>query len=422
MKNHNVAQVFEHEFLAFDDGIRNKDFYVNKLIKYGEKTNYKYFKVYNRKIKFSNFVGIIQIKSLTIEVLPKVDRETNSGESKNKCHDILIYMLKECKQIKLDAISNARLKIKSMSLLDLYYDVFLSELETIVRGNLKKNYRRVQENLNKAKGQINFPKHIAINYIHQEKCYSEHTVYDKNNLINQILFKALNELNNFVYYSKYAIRIKNLILAFEGISDISITDKTFDKIVLDRNSQRYKTALNVAKLILFNQNPDMQAGTSDIFAILFDMNKLFELYITRQLKKAANEFYKINLQVNSQVSKIFWKRKNIIPDIILQYTQNNEMKKIIVDTKWKMLKNNSPSDEDLRQIFTYNIHFGSNGGVLIYPNANNQALKYQFYHKSALMSDEHSHYCSLYFVDLLDGKGKLDRSLGSKILQDLILN
>ncbi|MHB1687807.1 MAG: McrC family protein [Ignavibacteriaceae bacterium] len=422
MKNHNVLQVFEHEFLSFDDGIRNKDFYINKLIKYGDKTNYKYFRVYNRRIKFSNFVGIIQINSLTIEVLPKVDREINSEDSKKKCHDILIFMLKECKQIKLDAISNALLKIKSLSLLDLYYDVFLSELESIVRGNLKKNYRRVQENLNKVKGQINFPKHIAKNYIHQEKCYSEHTVYDKNNLINQILFKALNRLNNFIYNSKYAIRIKKLLFAFEGVSDISITDKTFDKIVQDRNSQRYKTALNIAKLILLNQNPDIQTGTTDILAILFDMNKLFELYITRQLIKAANEFSKINLQVNSQVSKKFWKRKNIIPDIILQYAQNNEMKKIIVDTKWKMLKNNSPSDEDLRQIFTYNIHFGSNGGVLIYPNANNQALKDQFYHKSELMSDEYSHYCNLYFVDLLNEKGQLDRSLGSKILQDLIFN
>jgi len=124
---------------------------------------------------------------LTIEILPKADSKDNNEESKGKWHDALISMLQECKLIKLSSISNAKLKLKSASILDLYYEAFLTETEKIVRQGLVKSYRNISENLNKVKGKINFTKHTLKNYLHKEKFFVEHKIYDENNKFNQIL-------------------------------------------------------------------------------------------------------------------------------------------------------------------------------------------------------------------------------------------
>ena len=129
----NILQVFEHHTLKVDEDSTFKMVHFNALEKYGYKTKEKFFSVGNKRIKFSNYVGVIQVKNLTIEVLPKADNKGDDQTSKDKWHNALIAMLKECQLIKLNTISNAKLKLKSASILDLYYDLFLSETETICK-------------------------------------------------------------------------------------------------------------------------------------------------------------------------------------------------------------------------------------------------------------------------------------------------
>ena len=112
--NKNIIQVFEHQILKVNGDNKFDERNFNALKNYGYKTGEKYYSVGHKRIQFSNYVGVIQVKNLTIEILPKADSNDDCAKSKSKWHDALISMLQECKLIKLSSISNAKLKLSGI--------------------------------------------------------------------------------------------------------------------------------------------------------------------------------------------------------------------------------------------------------------------------------------------------------------------
>ncbi|MBT4969317.1 MAG: restriction endonuclease, partial [Bacteroidetes bacterium] len=411
-KSWNTLQVFEHQTLMVDDDSRFKMTHFNILEKYGYRTKEKYYSVGNKRIKFSNYVGVIQVKNLTIEILPKADNLEINQRSKDKWHDALISMLNECKLIKLDAITNARLKLKSCSVLDLFYDHFLTETEKIIKQGLRKNYRTIEENLSKLKGKILFTNHIKKNSLHQEQFYVQHEIFDKDNFLNQILFKALNILYSISDNSTHHVRIKRLLLHFEEISDENITATWFDRIYYNRNTERYRQAIKLAKLIILRYSPDLKGGNENILAITFDMNALYENYVYRKLK--VLEFNnKIPIDgVFAQNRKPFWESRGVRADILVK-TQSGSF---IIDTKWKILKDTKPSDDDLKQMLVYNVYYDSSLSILLYPKTTIESdVKKPFKHP--YLSDK---YCQIAFIDLFNNDGKLEKELGMRVYSELL--
>jgi 5-methylcytosine-specific restriction enzyme subunit McrC len=111
---------------------------------------------------------------------------------------------------------------------------------------------------------------------------------------------------------------------------------------------------------------------------MFDMNLLWERFIYHSLRKNG-------LNVSYQNSKEFWKlpdelKVNIRPDLVIE----SKNKKYIIDTKWKILKDSRPSDDDLKQMFAYSHYFQSSHTVLCYPgviqaiNSGTFSMDYEF--------------------------------------------
>lgn len=411
-KSKNILQVFEHQTLKADESTNFKMVHFNSLEKYGYKTKEKYFSIGNRRIKFNNYVGVIQVKNLTIEILPKADNNTEDQISKDKWHTALISILKECKLIKLNAISSARLKLKSASILDLYYDLFLSETETIFKHGLKKNYRAVDENLNKLKGKILFTNHIRKNAFHKERIFVEHKTFDANNKLNQILLKALLILKTISHQSSHNIRIQKLLLNFEGITEENITQKWFEKLKYDRNTERYRQSITLAKLIILKYSPDLKGGNENVLSILFDMNMLYENYVYRKLKTLQNNSENPIINVKEQNRTPFWESRGLRADIIVE----TEYKRVVIDTKWKVLKDNNPSDSDLKQMFVYNLHYATDLSILLYPKTNlDSSEKKPFRDKNFKTLN-----CQVAFADLFNIEGNLDVDLGKRIYNELL--
>ena len=411
-KSKNIIQVFEHQTLKVDETSNFKMTHFNALEKYGYKTKEKYFSIGNKRIKFNNYVGVIQAKNLTIEILPKADNKEDDQLTKDKWHDALILMLKECKLIKLNSVSNAKLKLKSASILDLYYDIFLSETEIIFKHGLRKSYRTIHENLNKVKGKILFTNHIRKNAFHKEKFYVEHKIFDGDNKLNQILLKALSILKNIAHNPTHNIRINKLLLNLEGISEKNITEKWFDNIKFDRNTERYRQAVNLAKLIILKYSPDLKGGNENVLAIMFDMNILYENYVFRKLKALQLDPNIPILKVREQNRTPFWETRGLRADIVVE----TKDKHLVIDTKWKVLKDSKPSDADLKQMFVYNLHYDTDLSILLYPNTGiDTAEKKPF--RNEKFKDLN---CQVAFTNLFNEKGKLEKELGLKIYNELL--
>lgn len=411
--NNNVIQIYEYDSLRLNKDAKFKKSHFESLVKFSGRTNSKFFTVGHNKITFGQYVGVIQVKGLTIEILPKADKD-NSAESYDKWRNALLSMLHECKLIKLESLTNAFLKLKSSSLVDLYFDVFLTEVEKLLRQGLSKKYRRIENNIDALKGKLSLNRHIKNNYIHKERFFCEYQNYDRNHLINQIILRALKLLCKLTNNHELLSRSERLLKNLEDIEDAIINENTFKKVRLDRNTERYDYSLRLAKLIILNYSPDLKSGDEDVLAILFDMNKLFENFTYRKLKKLEREHPE--LRIREQVRKKFWGTRGIKPDILVEDITNNRT--LVIDTKWKVLKELKPSYEDLKQMFVYNHYYKTSLSILLYPKVQYDSEAKRPFHPYRTDSEDIN--CQLCFLDLFDDNQKLKVDLGEQIYKEFL--
>lgn len=89
-----LIRVFEYEKLHLE-GYKNGLLSVpqfDALVKYNQKNDSRFFTVIHKGIKLKQYVGVIQVGKLTIEVLPKADRKQASEENKSVWHQVLFQM------------------------------------------------------------------------------------------------------------------------------------------------------------------------------------------------------------------------------------------------------------------------------------------------------------------------------------------
>lgn len=395
MPKSKTISVFEHERLTFKSEPNFTGKLFEQLEKYHGINGTPYFSLIHKGVKFNQYVGVIQVGDTAIEVLPKTDRSTLD---KKIWRDVLIQMLRITSGIEAASTSKSDLRLQRNSIFDLYIELFIKECERLTHQGLVKKYRKVKENQTALKGRLHIPGQIRDNIIHKERFYVEYSKYDFNHLINQILKKTLVVLSQIPIRSDLRSRVKSQLLYFEEIEDCTVHEQMFNQIYLNRKTERYSEAIEIARLILLNYHPDISKGSNHVLALMFDMNQLWERFITKMMRRHLSDKY----QVKAQSNKVFWRsessRKRLKPDILL-IPKDESSKKIVVDTKWKTPTKNRPSDNDLRQIFAYNRLFESHDGVLLYPGTEKQVTgKYE---------TEFGGNCTLQTINVLDHTGKL---------------
>jgi 5-methylcytosine-specific restriction enzyme subunit McrC len=382
----------------------------------------KYFNIGNKRVYFKNYVGVLQIGNITIEILPKADR-TQGEEAIKKWHNALTFMLHICGYLNIDSISHADLQIQKVTLIDLFYKVFVEEVEVIVHQGLTRKYRYNTDNRNFLKGRLIFSKHIAQNHLHKEMFFTAAQVYDHNNLFNQILFKALKILKIKGNNNRFHNEICGLLYYFDDIADVPVTESVFADLQFTRNTAIYEKAITLARLIIQNYSPDIKTGMNNLIGLLFDMNMLYEKVVYKLLKRHEIQFQGYQLQLSSQHSKKFWNSRSIRPDIMGEYFSLNDQnrKRFIIDTKWKCPYDGNPADDDLKQMFAYNVHFGVFNSILLYPNCQCEIPKTDSFYDSVSIKQEFKfHSCSTAYIQLFDEDGKINSNAGMELLNSIL--
>lgn len=355
--------VFEHEVICFDKGekrITEEQF--NALQNYYGKGVPYYSLCYNG-VQFNEYVGVIQIGKTVIEVLPKADR--NNTDDRN-WHGILIGMLKAVGGFDIKATSYSNLKIEPNTILDLYFELFIKEIEYLLHNGLVKQYRKKEGNVTALKGSLQFGKHIQQNLTHQERFYVRHTTYDVEHKLHFILYKTIRLLKQINTNVGLHSRIGALLLHFPEMPEMKVTESTFEKLVFNRKTQSYKKAIDIAKLLLLQYHPDVSKGRNNVLALMFDMNKLWEQFVYVSLRKHKDA----TISITAQTSKFFWKpergnRSKIRPDIVVNKDKDDGC--VVLDTKWKNLNGYNPSPDDLRQMYVYHEYYRAKRVALVYP-------------------------------------------------------
>jgi 5-methylcytosine-specific restriction enzyme subunit McrC len=399
MKKANKSiKVFEHQFLKLGGDFKEQ--HLEAFSRLNALHDDCYFDLRYNGIKFKNYVGVIQVDGLTIEILPKIDA---NEEDVDLWQGILIDMLKATKKLKVQQVGNADVSRQNIHLLDIYFEWFLSEIELLIRQGLIKQYYHETKNVKALKGKLDFSGHIKKNLIHKEQFYTTHQIYEKDHLIHQVLSYALEIIENFSKGTYLYAKCKSVQLDFPEVSKCYIDCATFSKIRYNRKNAPYKTALEIAKFIILQYAPNISSGKEKMLALLFDMNSLWEEYVFVKLKRAARDMPEI--EVYGQKSKAFWQGITIRPDIVIERSRET----YVIDTKWKNIKYSQPSTQDLRQMYVYNDYWKSYKAVLLYPSET-KCIAPQFY-----PFNEKIHNCGIGKINVLIGP-KLNPDIGETIL------
>ena len=306
-------------------------------------------------IQARNYVGVLQTKSgLTIEILPKIADKNDAERSKA----VFIKMLRTLKNFPFKSSNLASLKTQNLPLLEIFISMFLCELEALVKKGIKSDYVALEENLNFLRGKLNINEQIKRNSIHKERFYVEYNEFLSDIKINRIIKTTLKFLYKKSNSSKNQQKIRELLFIFDEVSECENYKNFFAKLVINRQVKHYEQTLLWCKIFLLGNSFTPHKGDDLAFALLFDMNALFESYVGNFIKKS---FPGTILQHSEKHLVEEPKSFKLRPDIFLE-------SKFIADTKWKIISSsNDISQADLYQLYAYGKKHECGELYLIYP-------------------------------------------------------
>ena len=306
-------------------------------------------------IQARNYVGVLQTKSgLTIEILPKIADKNDAERSKA----VFIKMLRTLKNFPFKISNLASLKTQNLPLLEIFISMFLCELEALVKKGIKSDYVALEENLNFLKGKLNINEQIKRNSIHKERFYVGYSEFLSDIKINRIIKTTLKFLYKKSNSSKNQQKIRELLFIFDEVSECEDYKNFFAKLVINRQVKHYEQTLLWCKIFLLNNSFTPHKGDDLAFALLFDMNALFESYVGDFIKK---KFSGTILQHSEKHLVENPKSFKLRPDIFLK-------DKFIADTKWKIISSKDDiSQADLYQLYAYGKKHECDKLHLIYP-------------------------------------------------------
>jgi 5-methylcytosine-specific restriction enzyme subunit McrC len=396
-----VFRVFEHQTIKIGQVQNGVLFERKHFYWFAQRKGSKYFSLVHEGVQFKQYVGAIQAEDITIEILPKVDQK---AEDYSLWRNFLLDMLQYCQLIKLNTFNQVHISLKeNTSLLDLYYQLFLQEVENLLKKGLYSTYQPEYQNSSTLKGKIVFHRHLSKNYIHRERFYSTYQSRSFDNSFNQIIYQALLHLFALGLTPQLQDQLKRLLVYFPEVSTTTL--HSINYLMFNRMNSYYRVAIDMAQVILSQSGHLLKAGKTPFSGILFDMNKLFEEYIYRQLRQVIPS-------VQRQQATPFWNRRTIRPDITLEL----EGQKIVIDTKWKILNKVNPPMTDLQQAYIYSQYFDAQQTVLVYPNVydimNGISVPFQPDKTGKI------YFCTVAFALVVQHR-QLNKNLGHQLLQML---
>lgn len=333
-----------------------------------DKETFKIFTLENSKcLKATNYVGVVQTSSVSVEILPKI--YDGQDESKALYRDIFVQMLKPLLGINEVIIDKANLDVTNdANIFEIFITMFVGEMDKLIHHGVKSDYIPQEDNQYFLKGKLKFNEHIKQNYIHKERFFVEFDEYLPDRVENRLLKSGINMLLKYTsdYENKKALRQQLFIFDEVGFSDEYEVD--FKKVNLHRGMEHYDLPMRFAEVFLLNNSFSSIRGNNHVFSMLFPMEKVFEDYMEYVLENSKTRLGIKKIHINGKQGD--WllgvgdcKMINQQPDYLLAMKEEYTKQFIVCDAKWKLFdvrenelkgcKTMTLNSSDVYQIFSY---------------------------------------------------------------------
>lgn len=324
-------------------------------------------------ITIKNYVGLIQMKNgFQVQILPKIAFADGDDKEHTKTKKVFLHMLRSMRDFPSKVFTTASLQVDKMNLYELFINMYLQEVRTLVKRGLQSTYVHTEDNLNFFKGKLQIPQHIRYNSAHKERFYVAYDVYSQNRAENRLIKATLLKLQKLSSSAENTKLIRQLLTAFEPVDASVNYEKDFAKVIIDRSTKAYETIMQWSKVFLLNKSFTTFSGSTTSRALLFPMESVYESYVAQQIKKVmipngwevSTQDKQYSLFTTHDEKKLFALR----PDIVM----SKDGKTIVLDTKWKQLSDNERinygiSQADMYQMYAYSKKYNAKDVYLLYP-------------------------------------------------------
>ena len=329
-------------------------------------------------VQAQQWVGIVQVPGLQVEILPKVDNTplaTVSTEFDGWCasRNNLLYMLAVAGDVPIRSRDITRLTTRRAPLNETLSALFAETLMGELLRGCERRYVTHEENLRSFKGRLLVGKQLLNNAAHRERFYCRYDQFSEDTAMNRIFKAACRVLLNATRTPGTQDTLRHCLLVFDEVSDEIIGPSHFDRVSFNRQNERYEDLFHFCRLILGERAPTVSSGEARSFSLLFDMNKVFERFVAAFIHDRVMPNLpqcRLYPQAHHNRRPLFQGENlrgvlNLAPDILVCHKELEC--NLVIDTKWKNLRNYGLSDGDLYQLYAYTQRYGCGQSMLLYP-------------------------------------------------------
>lgn len=374
-------QLWEWERRRFDSekAIRRDE--ADRLIRAAEqpaarlKGSQRAFDLFPDRLSARNLVGVIAAAGTSCEILPKIDRDASQADAPSLRRQ-LIRMLATAHDLPISVDAATMLDTQRHSMLEVLITRFVTLTEEAVRRGMPRAYMHHADDLLALRGRLDPVRQFTVLAANPARLACHYDEFSEDIVLNQVLKAAILRLRMLASSLSNQRRLGELALIYTDVATVPHGQLRWDRIVPDRSNARWQTLLRLARLILGERFQTSTHGSTDGFALLFDMNILFEHYVARLLGPIAGAAgwtlhaqggYKPCLKPDGKEGGLFATK----PD--LRLIRKGKVG-VILDTKWKRLTN--PGDDpkmgidqaDIYQVMAYARIYDCEQLVLLYPH------------------------------------------------------
>jgi 5-methylcytosine-specific restriction enzyme subunit McrC len=325
------------------------------------------------RAKATQFVGVIQLGGVSLEILPKVESE---AEEADEVRSNLLWFLSCAGEVPCRERDLAALKTRKAPLLDALTAIFATRLwDELLRG-VSRAYVPREENLRRLKGRLVIPLQVTRNAAHRERFVCRFDEFSEDTPLNQVLRCVSEILLRGTRVSAARDVLSRCVEVLDGVTVIAADRARVvaSRIVLDRAAARFAPLLSFARMVLASRSAEVIAGETSTFSLLFDMNQVFEGLVTYLVSRVVQQEFpewEVHPQGHGEQRHLFAGDGSLrhllplMPDVLLKGPDGRYG---VIDAKWKRIglkdRGKGPRREDLYQLHGYGTRYAAPSLVL----------------------------------------------------------
>ena len=320
------------------------------------------------------FVGAVRVGDLHLEILPKLDGLPGPTQVRQN----LLAMLAQTQDLDLRASETVDFLESTEPFVCVLARLYCRRLLEVVRPGLRQEYVPHQDLLAYVRGKVDWPAQATRQATQRLEFSCRFDERSADTAMNRTLKAALLVAESMLEGTRMTGVVTELRHVFSEVTDACPPREVVARLRTDRMNRRLEPLLVLAKLLLGNRNPDLgrsAQGTRGTYALVWDMNVLFEEYVGRVCQQALEpKGFLVDLQKGgsahlAEETTTGKKAFLLKPDILLR---RGRTPCLVADTKWKRLDPRREylgvSEADVYQVLAYAHRYATGDAILVYPH------------------------------------------------------